>query len=89
MNPNWIIFQNYLYVFILPFLAGAVLRFALRPFRKGWILTLLAALCAAAAWIVTANPPIGGSELYGLRALMLSLFTLASFLVGILLRRKK
>mgnify|MGYP001069942776 CR=1 FL=1 len=80
------IILNYLVIFILPFLLGGVLRFALRKRTKAGLMTAAAALLSLAAWTVARNPPVLGSELYGLRFFQAACFTTGSLLIGLLLR---
>ncbi len=79
---------NWLFVFILPLVLGAALRFACRKRKKAWLLTLAAAVLAAAACAVACAPPVSGNEAYGIRTVQAALFAAASCLTGILTRKK-
>ena len=79
----------YIVFMIIPLLLGALVRLWLRKSKKGWLLTAFFALFTAAAIIVAYNPPVIGSELYGLRALQLGCVTLGAAAAGIFIRSKK
>ena len=58
---------NYLLIFILPFLAGILLRSLLfRKTARGWIVTVIAAVLALVTSIVAFAVPSHGSEANGL-----------------------
>lgn len=79
----------YGYLFVLPVLAGSLLRLACRRFRRGWVLTAVWALCAAAMWLVSLFPPIRGNEQYALRAVQLTCAAAGSLLTGLVCRKRK
>ena len=69
-------------ILVIPLIFGICARFVLRRYRYGWCVTLIAAICTISAWYVYKNPPVLGSELYGLQAVQSSCFTLGSLTVG-------
>ena len=71
-------------IIVIPLLFGICARFVLRRYRYGWAATAIAAICTISAWYVYLNPPVLGSELYGLRAVQASCFTLGALTVGII-----
>ena len=80
------IFLNYLYVCILPFLVGCLVRLLCRRWSKGWLVTAAAAVLALIAFIVVLTVPNRGSELYGLRLVQAACLLFGSLLVGVLVR---
>lgn len=83
------IIQNYLFIFILPLLLGAVARFLLRRAGRGYYITLTAAALAVAGWMAYRILPNHGSELYGILALIATSAAAGALLTALLLRRKR
>ena len=86
------IFMNYLLIFILPFLLGALLRFLMRKRSRGWIVTVIAAALALTMLIVAVAVPNHGSEANGLMAYQAACLLVGSLLVGgvlLIVRRKR
>ena len=75
-------------IIVIPLIFGLCARFVLRIYRYGWAVTAIAAICALSGWYVYCNPPVLGSELYGLRAVQASCFTIGALVVGIISRIK-
>lgn len=80
------IFMNYLVIIIIPFLVGVFLRFLFRKRTKAWLITLITALLALAAFIVERTIPAYGSELYGLLVCMAASLLIGSLLIGTISR---
>ena len=76
---------NYLFVFVLPLVFGGALRFACRKYSRAWLVTAIAAVLSLAAWVIARDPPVRGSELYGLCTIQLVCCMTGSLLVGLLL----
>ncbi|MBR2504121.1 MAG: hypothetical protein IKB62_08375 [Oscillospiraceae bacterium] len=74
-------------ILIIPLIFGICARFVLCRYRYGWAVTVIALICTLSAWYVYLNPPVLGSELYGLRAVQASCFTLGALAVGIISRK--
>ena len=83
------IILNYLFIFVLPLISGGCVRFFCRKWSKAWLVTVVPALLTIAAYVAACNPPVLGSELYGLRTVQLCCFTIASLIVGLIFRKKK
>lgn len=79
---------NWVCILVLPLLAGAAIRFVCWKFSKAYIITIVAAILSVVAFIISKNPPVNGSELYGIFTLMAVSFTVGSFVVGLIARVK-
>lgn len=87
-DPVWTIFLNNFVVFVLPFLCGLLLRMLLRKARLGWLVTVLFALLAVITMVIAVDPPVSGSEYYGIRVCQCLCATGGSLLVGMILKLK-
>ncbi len=83
------ILLNYCVIFVIPLIAGVIIRFVFRKFSKSWLITLISAVLTVISGIVTLNPPVQGSELYGLITIQFVCFTIASLLVGLITRKSR
>ncbi|MBE6879167.1 MAG: hypothetical protein E7488_08445 [Ruminococcaceae bacterium] len=83
------LFSIIVIILIIPLLFGICARFVLQGYRYGCLITVTALICTAISWYVYINPPVLGSELYGLRAVQASCFTLGSLAVGIISKINK
>lgn len=83
------IILNYLVIFVLPLISGGCVRFFCRKWSKAWLVTVVPALLATAAYAAACDPPVPGSESYGLQTVQLCCFTIASLIVGLIFRKKK
>ena len=63
------ILLNYLYIFVLPLLFGALLRLIAGRWKHAWLVSPAALLLAAALVAYASTNPIPGSEGPGIRAL--------------------
>ncbi|MBQ8669797.1 MAG: hypothetical protein IJ508_00945 [Oscillospiraceae bacterium] len=88
-DPVWTIFLNNFVVFVLPFLCGLLLRMLLRKARLGWLVTVLFALLAVITMVIAVDPPVSGSEYYGIRVCQCLCATGGSLLVGMILKLKR
>ncbi|MBQ9109424.1 MAG: hypothetical protein IJY02_05325 [Oscillospiraceae bacterium] len=88
-DPVWTIFLNNFVVFVLPFLCGLLLRILLRKARLGWLVTVLFALLAVITMVIAVDPPVSGSEYYGIRVCQCLCATGGSLLVGMILKLKR
>ena len=79
---------NYLFIFIVPFLIGAAVRFLLRRIKRAHRITLVSMALAAIGWFVFYTVPSNGSELYGIIALHLTSIAAGALLAGLILRLK-
>lgn len=79
---------NWICILALPLLVGAAVRFICRKFAKAYIITIIAAILSVLALIISKNPPVNGSELYGILTVMAVSFTVGSFVVGLIARVK-
>ena len=80
------LFSIVIVILIIPLIFGICARFVLRQYRYGWGIILIAAICTIYAWYIYFNPPVLGSELYGLRAVQASCFTLGSLVIGTIIK---
>ena len=76
-------------VFLFPFLAGALVRWLLRRWRRGWLLTAGAAALALILFLWASTIPIPGSEGPGLRAIQAACLTLGAGVVELVLKIKR
>ena len=82
------IIVNYVYIFIMPFVIGALIRFGARKKRKAYILTVGMVLFAVLMWAIALIVPNHGSEAYGLRAWMATCLAIGALIVGLVHRWK-
>ena len=83
------LFLFYLVIFVAPFLFGEMLRFFCRRFSKAWLVTVIALVLSAAAWVVATHPPVLGSELYIFRTIQAVCFTIGSLCVALFFKVKE
>ncbi|WP_298020439.1 hypothetical protein [uncultured Dysosmobacter sp.] len=82
------IIWNWTWIAVMPLLLGGAVRLLCRRWSKAWLVTAAAALLAAAAYIAALDPPVRGSELYGLRTVMAVFLTAGSLTAAVILRVK-
>lgn len=80
------IIQNYLLIFMIPFVVGVVLRLLIRKTRKPFILSVSAVVLAVIMWIVYAVVPTHGSEGYGIITLVFTTMALGTLISGLITR---
>lgn len=78
------IFINYLFVFILPFLIGFGLRFAIRKLRWPFLLTVCLLALAVIMQYIAETVPNHGSELYAIMALEAVSLAAGALIAGII-----
>ena len=79
---------NYLWVFIIPALIGFLLRFFFRRAKKGSLITAALIALAVLSWIVATVIPSHGSELYAIRAMMVTSSSVAALVTDLVIRLK-
>lgn len=83
------IIKNYLFIFIIPFFAGAVVRFLCQPMKRRYLITPVIAVLAVIVWVVFYTVPSHGSELYGIIALLATCAAAGALLAGLTVRVKR
>lgn len=86
------IILNYLTIFILPFLLGALVRFLLRKFSKAWLATAVCAVLTVTVFALFLTVDSFGNEAFGIWLYTASCLSLGSLLTGVVLKitgRKK
>lgn len=83
------IIKNYIYIFIVPFLIGAGVRFLCQRSKRAYLTTLLFIVLAVIGWVVYGAIPSHGSELYGIIALALTCAAAGSLLTGLIVQLKR
>lgn len=82
------IIKNYLFIFIVPFLIGIVIRFLCRRIKRTYLVTTFFAILAVIGWVFYYTVPSHGSELYGVVALLVTSAAVGTLLTGVVLRLK-
>ena len=77
---------NYLWVFIIPALIGFLLRFFVRRAKRGSLITAALIALAVLSWIVATVIPSHGSELYAIRAMMVTSSSVAALMTDMVIR---
>ena len=77
---------NYLCVLIIPALIGFLLRFFFRRAKRGSLITAALIALAALSWIVATVIPSHGSELYAIRAMMVTSSSVAALMTDMVIR---
>lgn len=76
------IFLNYLCIFILPALTGAVLRLVFMKKQYGWIVSLILGIASAGLLARAVFIPAGGSEAAGLETVQAATAAGCSLICG-------
>ena len=82
---------NYLGIFIIPFLAGTLVRFLFRKYSKAWLITVITALLALVQYSMISIFP-NDCEVHAFRTIQVICLFLGSLLLGFITRvmsRKK
>ena len=79
---------NYLCVFVIPALIGFLLRFFFRRAKKGSLITAAWIALVVLSWIAATVIPSHGSELYAIRAMMVTSASISSLVTGLAIRHK-
>ncbi len=77
---------DYLFIIILPFLVGVMLRLVADRTRKPFIVTICLSVLAVLMWILSAVMSKSGSDTGSIKALMTSFSVIGSIAVGLLIR---
>lgn len=77
---------NYLCVLIIPALIGFLLRFFFRRAKRGSLITAALIALAVLSWIVATVIPSHGSELYAIRAMMVTSSSVAALMTDMVIR---
>ena len=77
---------NYLCVLIIPALIGFLVRFLFRRAKKGSLITAALIALAVLSWIVATVIPSHGSELYAIRAMMVTSASVAALMTDMVIR---
>lgn len=80
------ILLNYLAVFVLPLLFGALLRLAAGRRKYAWLVSLAALLLAASLALYASTNPIPGNEGPGLRAVQAAIAFIGALVAGCVFR---
>lgn len=83
------IIKNYVFIFIIPFLAGAAVRFLFRRTKRAYLFTLVFIAFAVIGWIVAYGISTHGSEFYGLIALQTTSAAAGTLLIGLITQLKR
>ncbi len=78
--------KNIIRIFIVPFVVGLLLRLFIRKKRNAYLLTVFAIFLALFAWIAAYLIPNHGSEIYGILAMMVTMFASGTILSEIVCR---
>ncbi len=87
-DPVWTICLNNFVVFVFPFLCGLLLRILLRKARMGWLVTVLFVVLTIVTTVIAVDPPVSGSEYYGIRMYQCLCATCGSLIVEMILKLK-
>ena len=79
---------NIFYIFIIPLIIGGLIRFIQRKHSISWLATILLAAAAFIAYLIAMNPPVIGSELYGIRMMQCICLFNGSLITGCVIRLK-
>ena len=80
---------NWMLVAVFPLLAGLLVRWLLRRWRRGWLLTAGAAALALILFLWASTIPIPGSEGPMLWAIQAACLTLGAGVVELVLKLKR
>ena len=83
------IIKNYMFIFIIPFLVGVVVRFLFQRTKRAYLITSVIAVLAVIGWVAFYTVPSHGSEMYGIIALLLTCAAAGALLTGLVVRAKR
>lgn len=83
------IIKNYMFIFIIPFLVGVVVRFLFQRTKRAYLITSVIAVLTVIGWVVFYTVPSHGSELYGIIALLLTCAAVGTLLTGLVVQAKR
>ena len=79
---------NYLCVLIIPALIGFLGRFLFRRAKRGYLITVALLALTILGWIAANVIPSHGSELYAIRAMMITSASVAALVTEVMIRFK-
>ena len=83
------IIKNYIFIFIIPFLIGIVVRILFQRAKRAYLITSVIAVLAVIGWVAFYTVPSHGSEMYGIIALLLTCAAAGALLTGLVVRTKR
>lgn len=83
------IIKNYIFIFIIPFLIGVVVRILFQRAKRAYLITSVIAVLAVIGWVAFYTVPSHGSELYGIIALQVTCAAVGALLIGLVVRAKR
>lgn len=83
------IIKNYIFIFIIPFLIGVVVRILFQRAKRAYLITSVIAVLAVIGWVAFYTVPSHGSEMYGIIALLLTCAAAGALLTGLVVRAKR
>lgn len=83
------IIKNYIFIFIIPFLIGIVVRILFQRAKRAYLITSVIAVLAVIGWVAFYTVPSHGSEMYGIIALLLTCAAAGALLTGLVVRAKR
>ena len=83
------IIKNYMFIFIIPFLIGIVVRILFQRAKRAYLITSVIAVLAVIGWVAFYTVPSHGSEMYGIIALLLTCAAAGALLTGLVVRAKR
>lgn len=83
------IIKNYIFIFIIPFLIGVVVRILFQRAKRAYLITSVIVVLAVIGWVAFYTVPSHGSEMYGIIALLLTCAAAGTLLTGLVVRAKR
>lgn len=83
------IIKNYIFIFIIPFLIGVVVRILFQRAKRAYLITSVIVVLAVIGWVAFYTVPSHGSEMYGIIALLLTCAAAGALLTGLVVRAKR
>ena len=83
------IIKNYIFIFIIPFLIGVVVRISFQRAKRAYLITSVIVVLAVIGWVAFYTVPSHGSEMYGIIALLLTCAAAGALLTGLVVRAKR
>ena len=83
------IIKNYIFIFIIPFLIGIVVRILFQRAKRAYLITSVIVVLAVIGWVAFYTVPSHGSEMYGIIALLLTCAAAGALLTGLVVRAKR
>ena len=83
------IIKNYIFIFIIPFLIGVVVRILFQRAKRAYLITSVIVVLAVIGWVAFYTVPSHGSEMYGIIALLLTCAAAGALLTGLVVRAER